>query len=63
MEFEYGFVMCIHSVCDLSNNKRRIQLSTAQKEMQATPLHARVPLCVVKRAVVSNFALPLFTVI
>ena len=46
---------CAHRVCDLSNNKRRIQLSTAQKETQITPLHARIPLCLVRRAVVSHF--------
>ncbi|KAK7101886.1 protein CFAP20DC-like [Littorina saxatilis] len=50
-------------VCDLSNNKRRIQLSTAQKEMQATPLHARVPLCVVKRAVWLNLCLDMVSLV
>ncbi len=45
-----GFVT---SVSDMGNNKRRLLFSTAQKEIAVTPLHAKIPLTVMKRAMVS----------
>ncbi|KAL8587139.1 hypothetical protein ACOMHN_026107 [Nucella lapillus] len=50
-------------VSDLSNGKRRILLSTAQKETQVTPLHARIPLCVVRRAVWLNLCLDMVSLV
>ncbi|KAK7494008.1 hypothetical protein BaRGS_00014890 [Batillaria attramentaria] len=50
-------------VCDLANNKRRIQLSTALKETQITPLHARIPLCIVRRAVWLNLCLDMVSMV
>ena len=32
------------SVIDKSGNRRRVQMSTSQREVAATPLNARVPL-------------------
>ncbi|XP_076448494.1 protein CFAP20DC-like [Babylonia areolata] len=50
-------------VIDLSNSKRRILLSTAQKETQVTPLHARIPLCIVRRAVWVNLCLDMVSLV
>ena len=40
----YISVLCLCSICDSGGSRRRIFLSSAHKEMSATPLHARVPL-------------------
>lgn len=50
-------------VTDLSNNKRRLLLSTAQKETQVTPLHAKIPLTVVRRAVWVNLVLDMVSLV
>ncbi|GFO44116.1 transporter [Plakobranchus ocellatus] len=50
-------------VTDLSNNKRRLLLSTAQKETQVTPLHAKIPLAVVRRAVWVNLVLDMVSLV
>ncbi|PVD24826.1 hypothetical protein C0Q70_15312 [Pomacea canaliculata] len=50
-------------VCDMANNKRRIQLSTAQKEIHVTPLHARLPLAVVRRAVWLNLCVDMVSLV
>ncbi|CAG5120808.1 unnamed protein product, partial [Candidula unifasciata] len=48
---------------DLGNNKRRILLSTAQKETQVTPLHAKFPLTIVRRAVWLNLVIDMVSFI
>jgi len=46
----YIIDVCVYSVTDLANNKRRLFLSTTQKETHvAATLHARVPLTIMKR--------------
>ncbi|CAL1526216.1 unnamed protein product [Lymnaea stagnalis] len=50
-------------VTDLGNNKRRILLSTSQKEIQVTPLHAKVPMTIVKRAVWLNLAIDMVSLV
>lgn len=50
-------------VSDLSNNKRRIMLSTSLRETQVTPLHAKVPLTVVRRAVWLNLVLDMVSLV
>ncbi|XP_048252826.1 protein CFAP20DC-like [Haliotis rufescens] len=50
-------------VTDMHNNKRRIQMSTSQKETQVTPLHARIPLNVVRKAVWLNLCLDLVSLV
>ena len=37
---------------DLSHSKRRVFFSTAQKDVQITPLHAKIPMKIVKLGVV-----------
>ncbi|XP_059169675.1 protein CFAP20DC-like isoform X2 [Physella acuta] len=51
------------SVTDLGNNKRRILLSTSQKEVQVTPLHAKVPLTIVKKAIWLNLTLDMVSLV
>ena len=41
-------------LCDMKNNKRRLLLSTTQKDVNITPLHARLPLKIVKTGVVRH---------
>ncbi|XP_071960395.1 protein CFAP20DC-like [Antedon mediterranea] len=41
-------------ICDMSNNKRRIVLSTSHKEVSVTPLHAKIPLAILKKSVWLN---------
>ncbi|XP_014778712.1 protein CFAP20DC isoform X1 [Octopus bimaculoides] len=48
---------------DLGNNKRRILLSTAQREIQCTPLHAKVPLLKIKRGVWINLCVDLVSAV
>ncbi|KAH9489325.1 hypothetical protein Btru_057597 [Bulinus truncatus] len=50
-------------ITDLGNNKRRILLSTSQKEIQVTPLHAKVPLTIVHRAIWLNLALDMVSLV
>ncbi|KAK0064303.1 protein CFAP20DC [Biomphalaria pfeifferi] len=50
-------------ITDLGNNKRRILLSTSQKEIQVTPLHAKVPLAIVHKAIWLNLALDLMSLV
>ncbi|RUS71467.1 hypothetical protein EGW08_020766, partial [Elysia chlorotica] len=51
------------AVTDLSGNKRRLLLSTSQKETQVTPLHAKIPLTVVRRAVWVNLVLDMVSLV
>ncbi|XP_060691839.1 uncharacterized protein C3orf67 homolog [Hemiscyllium ocellatum] len=41
-------------ITDLGNIKRRLYLSTIHKELSATPLHAKIPLGIIKRKIWSN---------
>ncbi|XP_051873584.1 uncharacterized protein C3orf67 homolog [Pristis pectinata] len=41
-------------ITDLGNIKRRLYLSTIHKEFSATPLHAKIPLSIIKRKIWSN---------
>ncbi|XP_022107810.1 uncharacterized protein C3orf67 homolog isoform X2 [Acanthaster planci] len=50
-------------VSDMGNNKRRLLFSTAQKEIAATPLHAKIPLTIVKRAVWLNLCIDLVSIV
>ncbi|XP_041350052.1 protein CFAP20DC-like isoform X2 [Gigantopelta aegis] len=50
-------------VSDLGNNKRRILLSTSQKEMNITPLHAKIPLTVVRRNLWVNLCLDMLSLV
>ena len=40
-------------ITDLRNIKRRLYLSTVHKELSSTPLHAKIPLFMIKRKIVS----------
>lgn len=40
-------------ITDLGNIKRRLYLSTVHKELSSTPLHAKIPLFMIKRKIVS----------
>ncbi|XP_033105568.1 uncharacterized protein C3orf67 homolog [Anneissia japonica] len=44
-------------ICDMCNNKRRIVLSTSHKEVSVTPLHAKIPLAILRKAVWLNLCL------
>ncbi|KAK3103082.1 hypothetical protein FSP39_016320 [Pinctada imbricata] len=57
---EFSFEL---GVTDLSNNKRRILLSTSQKESHVTPLHAKVPLTILRRHVWLNLCLDLVSLV
>uniref|UniRef100_UPI00398F859A protein CFAP20DC isoform X2 n=1 Tax=Pristiophorus japonicus TaxID=55135 RepID=UPI00398F859A len=46
-------------ITDLGNIKRRLYLSTIHKELSATPLHAKIPLSVIKRKIWSNICIDL----
>ncbi|XP_038068577.1 protein CFAP20DC-like isoform X2 [Patiria miniata] len=50
-------------VSDMGNNKRRLLFSTAQKEIAATPLHAKIPLTVVRRAMWLNLCIDLVSMV
>ncbi|KAL5014677.1 hypothetical protein ScPMuIL_008947 [Solemya velum] len=50
-------------ITDLGNNKRRLLLSTSQKETQVTPLHAKVPLAILKRGTWLNFCLDMVSLV
>lgn len=50
-------------VVDISSNKRRILFSTTQKEVQSTPLHAKVPLNIIKRGMWLNLCLDLVSLV
>ncbi|XP_055503555.1 protein CFAP20DC-like [Leucoraja erinacea] len=41
-------------ITDLGNIKRRLYLSTIHKEFSTTPLHAKIPLSIIKRKIWSN---------
>ncbi|XP_072026449.1 protein CFAP20DC-like [Amphiura filiformis] len=51
------------SVSDMSNNKRRLLFSTAQRDIAATPLHAKVPLTILKRAVWLNLCIDMLSIV
>ncbi|XP_044157820.1 protein CFAP20DC isoform X1 [Bufo gargarizans] len=46
-------------ITDLANIKRRLYLSTVHKELSATPLHAKIPLFVIRRKVWCNLCIDL----
>ncbi|KAM5148866.1 protein CFAP20DC [Mantella aurantiaca] len=46
-------------ITDLANIKRRLYLSTVHKELSATPLHAKIPLSIIKRKVWCNLCIDL----
>ncbi|XP_068109861.1 protein CFAP20DC isoform X2 [Hyperolius riggenbachi] len=46
-------------ITDLANIKRRLYLSTVHKELSATPLHAKIPLAVIRRKVWCNLCIDL----
>ncbi|XP_041459925.1 protein CFAP20DC-like [Lytechinus variegatus] len=50
-------------VTDMGNNKRRLFFSTAQKETSATPLHAKVPLTIIKRAIWLNLTIDMVSLV
>ncbi|XP_074054946.1 protein CFAP20DC isoform X2 [Macrotis lagotis] len=46
-------------ITDLGNIKRRLYLSTVHKELSATPLHAKIPLFMIKRKIWCNLCIDL----
>uniref|UniRef100_A0A4W3H0T2 CFAP20 domain containing n=1 Tax=Callorhinchus milii TaxID=7868 RepID=A0A4W3H0T2_CALMI len=46
-------------ITDLGSIKRRLYLSTIHKELTATPLHAKIPLSIIKRKIWINFCIDL----
>ncbi|XP_032050273.1 uncharacterized protein C3orf67 homolog isoform X2 [Aythya fuligula] len=46
-------------ITDLGNIKRRLYLSTVHKELSVTPLHAKIPLHVIKRKIWCNMCIDL----
>uniref|UniRef100_A0A8C5TM17 CFAP20 domain containing n=1 Tax=Malurus cyaneus samueli TaxID=2593467 RepID=A0A8C5TM17_9PASS len=46
-------------ITDLGNIKRRLYLSTVHKELSVTPLHAKVPLFMIKRKIWCNMCIDL----
>ncbi|KAM4021976.1 protein CFAP20DC isoform 3-T3 [Anomaloglossus baeobatrachus] len=46
-------------ITDLANIKRRLYLSTVHKELSATPLHAKIPLSIIRRKVWCNLCIDL----
>ncbi|XP_072136592.1 protein CFAP20DC isoform X5 [Mobula birostris] len=50
-------VFAVLRITDLGNNKRRLYLSTIHKEFSATPLHAKIPLSIIKRKIWNNICI------
>ncbi|XP_064605287.1 protein CFAP20DC-like isoform X2 [Liolophura sinensis] len=48
---------------DLGKNKRRVLFSTSQRDIQTTPLHAKIPLSIVKRGIWLNLCFDLTSVV
>ncbi|XP_067907715.1 uncharacterized protein C3orf67 homolog isoform X2 [Heterodontus francisci] len=48
-------------ITDLGNIKRRLYLSTIHKELSATPLHAKIPLSIIKRKIWSNICVDMLS--
>lgn len=48
-----SFSLSFFRITDLGNIKRRLYLSTVHKELSSTPLHAKIPLFMIKRKIVS----------
>ncbi|XP_004944691.2 protein CFAP20DC isoform X1 [Gallus gallus] len=46
-------------ITDLGNIKRRLYLSTVQKELSVTPLHAKIPLFMIRRKIWCNLCIDL----
>ncbi|XP_048343274.1 protein CFAP20DC [Sphaerodactylus townsendi] len=46
-------------IADLGNIKRRLYLSTVHKELSVTPLHAKIPLFMIKRKIWCNLCIDL----
>uniref|UniRef100_A0A8C4P7J3 CFA20 domain-containing protein n=1 Tax=Dromaius novaehollandiae TaxID=8790 RepID=A0A8C4P7J3_DRONO len=44
-------------ITDLGNIKRRLYLSTVHKELSVTPLHAKIPLLMIKRKIVGTLGI------
>ncbi|XP_077982814.1 protein CFAP20DC-like [Glandiceps talaboti] len=51
------------SIIDMGNNKRRLFLSSAQKEISITPLHAKIPLSILRRGVWVNLCLDMISLV
>ncbi|KAM9593185.1 protein CFAP20DC isoform 6-T7 [Trichechus inunguis] len=49
----------IRKITDLGNIKRRLYLSTVHKELSSTPLHAKIPLFMIKRKIWCNLCIDL----
>ncbi|XP_064632404.1 protein CFAP20DC-like [Lineus longissimus] len=48
---------------DLQNNKRRLVFSTSHKEVSLTPLHAKIPLTIMRRATWVNLCLDMVSLV
>ncbi|XP_064579926.1 protein CFAP20DC isoform X6 [Zonotrichia leucophrys gambelii] len=48
-------------ITDFDNIKRRLYLSTVHKELSVTPLHAKIPLFMIKRKIWCNMCIDLVT--
>ncbi|TRZ21947.1 hypothetical protein HGM15179_005236, partial [Zosterops borbonicus] len=48
-------------ITDFDNIKRRLYLSTVHKELSVTPLHAKIPLSMIKRKIWCNMCIDLVT--
>nr|XP_033781866.1 uncharacterized protein C3orf67 homolog isoform X1 [Geotrypetes seraphini] len=46
-------------IADLGNIKRRLYLSTVHKELSSTPLHAKIPLFIIRRKIWCNLCIDL----
>ncbi|XP_012645742.1 protein CFAP20DC isoform X4 [Microcebus murinus] len=51
--------MLFMRITDLGNIKRRLYLSTVHKELSSTPLHAKIPLFMIKRKIWCNLCIDL----
>jgi len=47
------------AMTDINNSKRRLMLSTSFKDLSSTPLHAKLPLAILKRDMWLNLCLDL----
>lgn len=54
LAYWWKYLLCFFfRITDLGNIKRRLYLSTVHKELSSTPLHAKIPLFMIKRKIVS----------
>ncbi|EHB02742.1 hypothetical protein GW7_15338 [Heterocephalus glaber] len=57
--FEHRAMEADCRITDLGNIKRRLYLSTVHKELSSTPLHAKIPLFMIKRKIWCNLCIDL----